>query len=77
MLDVFNHRSLSQGHLNDLHGNSDRLAQIGQSVLDTIVTFILIAERPMLCGDEFKVQLMMTLIIRIELMLTRQDMNTP
>ncbi|OAX32861.1 hypothetical protein K503DRAFT_749435 [Rhizopogon vinicolor AM-OR11-026] len=35
------------------HGNSDRLSQLGKSVLDTIVTFILFEERPMLTGEDF------------------------
>lgn len=58
MLDVFTHRALTRGVLNDhtLHGNSDRLAQLGQSVLNTIVTYILFAERPMLSGEELKVK---------------------
>jgi hypothetical protein len=57
MLDVFTHRALTRGVLNDhtLHGNSDRLAQLGQSVMNTIVTYILFAERPMLSGEELKV----------------------
>ncbi|KAG1757198.1 hypothetical protein EDB19DRAFT_17373 [Suillus lakei] len=56
MLDVFTHRALTQGVLNDHtpHGNSDRLAQLGKSVLDTIVTYILFAERPMLSGEDLK-----------------------
>lgn len=56
MLDVFTHRALTQGVLNDHtpHGNSDRLAQLGRSVLDTIVTYILFAERPMLSGEDLK-----------------------
>ncbi|KAG1754908.1 uncharacterized protein EDB91DRAFT_259463 [Suillus paluster] len=59
MLDVFTHRSLSQGLLNDQtpHGNSERLAQLGQSVLNTIVTYILFAERPMLSGEDLKTKL--------------------
>lgn len=58
MLDVFTHRALTQGVLNDhtLHGNSDRLAQLGKSVLNTIVTYILFAERPMLSGEELKIK---------------------
>ncbi|KAG2149621.1 hypothetical protein BD769DRAFT_346608 [Suillus cothurnatus] len=56
MLDVFTHRALTQGVINDHtpHGNSDRLAQLGKSVLNTIVTYILFAERPMLSGEELK-----------------------
>ncbi|KAG1783548.1 hypothetical protein EV702DRAFT_1054154 [Suillus placidus] len=56
MLDVFTHRALTQGVLNDHtpHGNSDRLAQLGKSVLNTIVMYILFAERPMLSGEELK-----------------------
>ncbi|KAG0707444.1 hypothetical protein DFH29DRAFT_895777 [Suillus ampliporus] len=56
MLDVFTHRALTQGFLNDQtpHGNSDRLAQLGQSVLNTIVMYILFAERPMLSGEDLK-----------------------
>jgi ribonuclease-3 len=58
MLDVFTHRALTQDVPNEhtSHGNSDRLAQLGKSVLDTIVTYILFAERPMLSGEELKVK---------------------
>jgi dsRNA-specific ribonuclease len=58
MLDVFTHHSITQGILNDQtpHGNSERLAQLGQSVLDTIVTCVLFDERPMLSGEELKVR---------------------
>ncbi|KAG2156605.1 uncharacterized protein EDB93DRAFT_1127472 [Suillus bovinus] len=63
MLDVFTHRTLTQGVLNDHtpHGNSDRLAQLGQSVMNTIVTYILFAERPMLSGEELKTKQEQTL----------------
>lgn len=56
LLDVFTHRASTQGVINDhtLHGSSDRLAQLGKSVLNTIVTYILFAERPMLSGEELK-----------------------
>lgn len=56
MLDVFTH-SLPPSYLNEQapHGNGERLAQLGQSVLDTIVTFILFEERPMLSAEELKV----------------------
>ncbi|KAG2044413.1 hypothetical protein BDR03DRAFT_939092 [Suillus americanus] len=56
MLDVFTHRALTQGVINDHtpHGNSDRLALLGKSVLNTIVTYMLFAERPMLSGEELK-----------------------
>lgn len=56
MLDVFTHRALAQGVINDHtpHGNSDRLALLGKSVLNTIVTYMLFAERPMLSGEELK-----------------------
>lgn len=57
MLDVFTYHALTQGILNDHtpHGNSDRLAQLGKSVLDTIVMYILFTERPMLSSGELKV----------------------
>lgn len=63
MLDVFTHRALTGGVLNDHtpHGNSDRLAQLGKSVLNTIVTYILFAERPMLSGEELQTKQEQTL----------------
>jgi len=58
MLDVFTHRSLTPGLLNDQtpHGNRERLAQLGQSVLSTIVTYMLFVERPMLSSEDLKVR---------------------
>lgn len=63
MLDVFTHRALTQGVLNDHtpHGNSDRLAQLGQSVLNTVVMYIFFAERPMLSGEDLKTKHAQTL----------------
>ncbi|KAG2062254.1 hypothetical protein BDR06DRAFT_36352 [Suillus hirtellus] len=63
MLDVFTHRALTGGVLNDHtpHGNSDRLAQLGKSVLNTIVMYILFAERPMLSGEELQTKQEQTL----------------
>ncbi|KAG2059855.1 hypothetical protein BDR06DRAFT_1062633 [Suillus hirtellus] len=56
MLDVFTHCALTGGVLNDHtpHGNSDRPAQLRKSVLNTIMTYILFVERPMLSGEELQ-----------------------
>ena len=58
ILDVFTHHSLTRDFLNEQtpHGNSERLELLGKSVLDTIVSFLLFAERPMLSAEDFKVR---------------------
>ena len=57
ILEVFTHRTLRFSGAQDdsEYGNSDRLAAIGRTVLETAITMVLFNKRPMITGDEIKV----------------------
>ncbi|KAH7916468.1 hypothetical protein BJ138DRAFT_1052838 [Hygrophoropsis aurantiaca] len=53
MLDVFTHRSMLSGITHDTtYGDTERLAELGESVFEMIITYILHSERPVLQADE-------------------------
>ncbi|KAI0048334.1 hypothetical protein FA95DRAFT_1678383 [Auriscalpium vulgare] len=56
MLEIFMHRSLSSGSLNEDFGDSERLATIGKRVLSMAVAQILFDKRPMLDATGMEVE---------------------
>lgn len=58
MLDVYTHRSMLSKEVdeNTTYGNTERLAELGSSVLGMIVMYTLYAEKPMLPANDLKVR---------------------
>ena len=60
ILDVFTHRSLrlpgAQMDEDSEFGDNERLAVLGEKVLELAVTFALFNKRPMLKGEEIEVR---------------------
>lgn len=59
MLDVYTHSSLRMldTPMNDDYGDTPRLKELGQRVLELVVTYHLFNERPMLRQDEIQVSM--------------------
>jgi dsRNA-specific ribonuclease len=58
MLDVYTHRSMLSKEVDEStpHGNTERLAELGSSVLSMIVMYTLYSEKPMLPAHNLKVR---------------------
>lgn len=58
MLDVYTHRSMLGNDVdeNTVHGNTERLAELGSSVLSMLVVYTLYSEKPMLPAHDLKVR---------------------
>jgi len=58
MLDVYTHRSMLSKEVDEStpHGNTERLAKLGSSVLSMIVMYTLYAEKPILSARDLKVR---------------------
>jgi ribonuclease-3 len=58
MLDVYTHRSMLSKDIdeNTVHGNTERLAELGSSVLSMLVVYTLYSEKPMLPAHDLKVR---------------------
>ncbi|KAG1783547.1 hypothetical protein EV702DRAFT_1054148, partial [Suillus placidus] len=58
MLDVYTHRSMLSNDVdeNTVHGNTERLAELGSSVLSMLVVYTLYSEKPMLPAHDLKMR---------------------
>ncbi|KAG1864711.1 hypothetical protein DFJ58DRAFT_772526 [Suillus subalutaceus] len=58
MLDVYTHRSMLGRDIdeNTVHGNTERLAELGSSVLSMLVVYTLYSEKPMLPAHDLKMR---------------------
>ncbi|OJA19554.1 Ribonuclease 3, partial [Rhizopogon vesiculosus] len=58
MLDVYTHRSMLSKEVDEStpHGNTERLAELGNSVLSMIVMYTLFSEKPMLPAHDLKMR---------------------
>ncbi|KAG2155545.1 hypothetical protein DEU56DRAFT_767974 [Suillus clintonianus] len=56
MLDVYTHRAMLSKDVdeNTVHGNTERLAELGSSVLSMLVVYTLYSEKPMLPAHDLK-----------------------
>jgi hypothetical protein len=78
MLDVYTHSSLRMPEtpMNDDYGDTPRLRELGQRVLELVVTYHLFNERPMLRQDEIQVGTHLSPIRNLRQLSHRRKGNT-